>query len=155
MYRVRATVWIGEGADAAAFPGGEWRNQRDDARLHWIALSDDQVVATASVSIHDTLGDVEEGDVFERAGLSADGPIAAPARVTVLPSHRGRGLAQALLDAQDAAARAAGAVMAVRQASPAMRRLLEQRGWRAHGAGPADPRFPGVEFTVMSLSFSP
>jgi hypothetical protein len=56
-----------------------------------------------------------------------------------------------LLDRQDAAARAAGAVLAVRQASPGMRRLLERRGWQAHGPGPVDPRFPGVEFTVMSL----
>lgn len=151
MFRLRAAVWIGEGANPAAFPGGEWRDERDGSRLHWIVLNDDRVVATASLSMHPTLADVEEGDVYMRAGLVSRGPVAAPARVTVAPEFRGCGLAQALLDVQDAAAREAGAMLSVRQASPGMRRLLERRGWQEHGPGPWDARFPGVQFTVMSL----
>lgn len=151
MFRLRAAVWIGEGADPAAFPGGEWRDARDASRLHWIILDDERVVATASFSIHSELAAVEEGEVYFAAGLSTTGQVAAPARVTVAATHRGRGLAPALLDVQDAAAVAAGAVLAVRQASPSMRRLLERRGWREHGPGPWDARFPSVQFTVMSL----
>jgi GNAT superfamily N-acetyltransferase len=151
MFRLRSTVWIGEGADRAAFPGGEWRDERDASRCHWIVLDEDRVVATASLSVHASLADVEEGDVYVRAGLSSPGPIAAPARVTVAAPYRGRGLAQALLDVQDAAALEAGAALAVRQASPSMRRLLERRGWHEHGPGPSDVRFPGVQFTVMSF----
>lgn len=151
MFRLRSTVWMGEGADPAAFPGGEWRDERDASRLHWIVLNEDRVVATASLSVHATLADVEEGEVYLRAGLSSPGPVAAPARVTVAADCRGRGLAQALLDVQDAAALEARATLAVRQASPSMRRLLERRGWREHGPGPWDARFPGVPFTVMSL----
>ena len=41
------------------------------------------VVATASLSIHDCFADVEEGDVYIGAGLTATGLVAAPARVTV------------------------------------------------------------------------
>lgn len=151
MFRLRASVWIGEGADPGAFPGGEWRDDRDVSRIHWIALHEDRIVATASLSVHPTLADVEEGDVYLRAGLFSPGPVAAPARVTVAADFRGHGLAQALLDIQDAAAVQAGATLSVRQASPAMRRLLERRGWQQHGPGPWDPRFPGVQFTVMSL----
>ena len=151
MFRLRANVWIDEGADPDAFPGGEWRDERDATRLHWVVIRDDQVVGTASLSIHPTLDSVEEGDVYRLAGLSSSGPIAAPARVTVAANHRGRGIAEGLLDAQDAAARAAGAVLAVRQASAALRRLLEARGWRAHGPAPLDARFPTTTFTVMSL----
>ncbi len=151
MFRLRLAVWNGEGADPAAFAGGEWRDERDASRLHWIVLNEDRVVATASLSVHVSLADVEEGEVYLGAGLSAPGPVAAPARVTVAAECRGRGLAQALLEVQDAAALDAGATLAVRQASPSMRRLLERRGWREHGAGPWDPRFPGTEFTVMSL----
>jgi GNAT superfamily N-acetyltransferase len=151
MFRLRLEVWLGEGADAAAFPGGEWRDARDASRLHWVVLNEDRVVATASLSLHDTLEDVEEGEVYLRAGLSAAGIVAAPARVTVSAECRGRGIAQQLLDMQDAAAREAGASLAVRQASPPMRRLLERRRWREHGPGPQDARFPGVLFTVMSL----
>ena len=152
MFRLRSAVWIGEGADPAAFPGGEWRDERDGSRRHWIVLDADRVVATASLSMHGSFADVEEGDVYLRAGLSSPGPIAAPARVTVAAEYRGRGLAQALLDAQDAAALEAGAMLSVRQASPSMRRLLERRGWQEHGPGPWDVRFPGVQFTVMSLN---
>jgi predicted GNAT family N-acyltransferase len=155
MFRLRCAVWIGEGADPAAFPGGEWRDERDASRLHWIVLNEDRVVATASLSVHSSLADVEEGEVYVRAGVFSPGLIAAPARVTVAAECRGRFLAQKLLDVQDAAALEAGATLAVRQASPAMRRLLERRGWREHGPGPWDARFPGVPFTVMSLLREP
>ena len=150
MFRLRATVWIHEGADPTAFPSGEWREPRDSSRLHWIALDKDRVVATASLSLHARLADVEEGDVYLEANLSAPGLVAAPARVTIAPEYRGGRLVRALLDAQDAAAERAGATLAVRQASPSLRPLLERRGWTVHGAGPIDARFP-VLFTVMSL----
>ena len=150
MFRLRATVWIHEGADPAAFPDGEWREPRDVSRLHWIAIDQDRVVATASLSVHANLADVEEGHVYLQADLSASGPVAAPARLTIAPEYRGGRLVRALLDAQDAAAVESGATLSVRQASPSLRPMLERRGWTAHGAGPVDPRFP-VLFTVMSL----
>ena len=151
LYALRARVWIGEGADPAAFPGGRWTDAHDPHRLHWVALDRGRIVAGASLGIHPSLADVDEPEAF-RTVPTPTGCIAAPARVVVEPAYRGSGVAQLLLDRQDAAARAAGAVLAVRQASPAMRRLLQRRGWREHGPGPADPRFPGVEFTVMSLA---
>jgi acetyltransferase (GNAT) family protein len=153
MFRLRAAVWIHEGADPAAFPGGEWREPRDASRLHWIAVDQNRVVATASLSLHSQLADVEEGHVYLQAELSSSGPVAAPARLTIAPEYRGGGLVRALLDAQDAAAAESGATLSVRQASPSLRPVLERRGWIAHGAGPIDPRFP-VLFTVMSLRLS-
>jgi GNAT superfamily N-acetyltransferase len=150
MFKLRAAVWIAEGADPTAFPGGEWREPRDESRLHWIVLDQNRVVATASLSLHSELADVEEGDVYLQASLSSSGPVAAPARLTIAAEYRGRGLVRALLDAQDAAAIESGATLAVRQASPSLRPVLERRGWTAHGAGPIDARFP-VLFTVMSL----
>ena len=150
MFRLRATVWIHEGADPAAFPDGEYRDPHDASRLHWIAVDQDRVVATASLSLHARLADVEEGHVYLEARLSSPGPVAAPARLTIAPDYRGGRLVRALLDAQDVAAAESGATLSVRQASPSLRPLLERRGWIAHGAGPVDPRFP-VLFTVMSL----
>ena len=150
MFRLRAAVWIHEGADPAAFPGGEYRDVRDASRLHWIVVDKNRVVATASLSLHAQLADVEEGDVYLQARLSSSGPVAAPARLTIAPEYRGRGLVRALLDAQDAAAVESGATLSVRQASPSLRAVLERRGWIAHGDGPLDARFP-VVFTVMSL----
>lgn len=152
LYALRARVWIGEGADPAAFPRGLWTDAHDPHRLHWVALDHGRLVGGASLGLHATLAEVDEPEAYRMMPPPPPGLIAAPARVVVEPDHRGGGIAQALLDRQDAAARAAGAVIAVRQASPAMRRLLERRGWRVHGPGPADPRFPGVDFTVMSLA---
>jgi GNAT superfamily N-acetyltransferase len=98
---------------------------------------------------------MDEPEAYTKLALPKTECIAAPARVIVDPHYRGSGIAQALLDAQDRTARAEGATIALRQASPAMRRLLERRGWCYHYAGPADPRFPGVEFSVMSLELGP
>jgi len=59
-----------------------------------------------------------------------------------------------LLDAQDAFARRAGARHAVRQASPAMVRLLVRRAWRILGPATPDPRFTGFRFEVAVLDLS-
>ena len=155
LYRLRATVWVAEGADPAAFVGGAWTDPRDTQRRHWIVIHEGEVIAGASLSVHPTLHEVEEAEAYFAYHLSAWGPVAAPARVIVHPEWRGRGLAEQLLGAQDEAAREAEAILAVRQASRAMRRLLERRGWQYHGPGPFDARFPHEEFGVMSLVLAP
>jgi GNAT superfamily N-acetyltransferase len=151
LFALRARVWIVEGADPAAFESGQWTDGHDGHRAHWMVLDGDRLIAGASLSMHDSLAELDEPEAYAALPLPISGRIAAPARVIVDASYRGSGIAQRLLDAQDHAASAAGAVIAVRQASPAMRRLLERRGWQSHGPGPADRRFPGVEFTVMTI----
>jgi GNAT superfamily N-acetyltransferase len=151
LYELRARVWIEEGADPSAFPGGTWSDPLDAHRHHWVVLDDDRIVAGASTSFHASLAEVQEPEAYTVIPTPSPGIIAAPARVVVDAAFRGQGIATALLDCQDQAARAVGAVLAVRQASPAMRRILERRGWRDDGPGPSDPRFPGTRFTVMSL----
>jgi len=150
LFALRARVWIDEGADPSAFPSGKWTDAHDALRRHWMVLdARGELIACASLAIHASLDDVDEADAYRSVPFTRTGLIAAPARVVVESSHRGAGIAQALLDTQDVAASAAGAVLGVRQASPAMRRLLERRGWQYHGAGPVDARFPGVDFSVM------
>jgi hypothetical protein len=150
LFRLRCTVWLGEGADPAAFPNGEWSDPLDAIRRHWIALAGEQVVAVASLSVHASLAEVHQGEVYLRHGLDFTGLIAAPARVAVLRGHRSLDVIHGLLARQDAASREAGAVVAVRQASPRLRPHLLRRGWREHGPGLTDPRFPGIQFIVMS-----
>lgn len=151
LFRLRCTVWLGEGADPSAFPNGEWRDEMDEIRRHWIALSAEQVVAVASLSVHSSFAEIHQGEVYLQQGLYAEGPIAAPGRVAVLRGHRSLAVINGLLERQDVASREAGAVLAVRQASPRLRPHLLRRGWREHGPGLRDARFPGVQFTVMSL----
>ena len=154
LFRLRARVWVAEGADPRAFPDGSWSDSEDVRRTHWVVLDEGRIVAGASIGFHTALSQVEEPEAYHVIPSPAPGIIAAPARVVVDREYRGKGLAQALLDLQDQAAREAGALLAVRQASPDMRQILERRGWRYHGPGPLDPRFPGVEFSVMSLVLS-
>jgi GNAT superfamily N-acetyltransferase len=152
LFALRARVWIAEGADPAAFDAGRWTDGHDAHRTHWMVLDGDQLIAGASMSMHDRLADMDEPEAYAGLDLPITGRIAAPARVIVDAAYRGSGIGQMLLDTQDQAASAAGAVIAVRQASPAMRRLLERRGWRYHGAVPVYPGFPGIEFSVMTFT---
>ncbi|PKQ16486.1 MAG: hypothetical protein CVT67_04975 [Actinobacteria bacterium HGW-Actinobacteria-7] len=151
LFEFRARVWIGEGVDPLAFPDGAWSDAADAHRIHWTVLDDRRIVGAASTCFHATLAEVEEPEAYILLPTPPAGVIAVPARVVVDPAYRGRGIAAALLDTQDQAARDAGAGLAVRQASPAMARILERRGWRDHGPAPADPRFPTTAFRVMSL----
>ncbi len=155
LFRLRARVWLAEGAAPKAFGAdGRWTDARDAERQHWVALHEGEVVAGASLSIHANLREAEEAEAYLAYGLPETGPIAAPARLIVRRDWRGRGLAQKLLEVQEQAARAAGASLAVRQASHMLRPLLERRGWHCHGPAPLDARFPLERFSVMSLSLS-
>jgi len=151
LFELRARVWIAEGADPSAFPDGAWSDAADAHRIHWVVLDRERIVAAASTCFHSTLAEVEEPEAYLSIPTPPPGIIAVPARVVVDGAYRGRGIAESLLNRQDQAARDAGAGLAVRQASPAMKRILERRGWRDHGPAPADPRFPTTQFCVMSL----
>ncbi len=155
--RFRASVWLATaGVDPTAFPSRAWRDRIDDVAQHWICRdADGQLLASGRLTIHASIKDITESHEYERFGVQASGPIAAPDRVVVLPAAQGQGLAGRLLDKQHAAAKAAGAVCALRQASPRMTRLLVRRGWQLHGPASIDPRFPGIKFTVASYTFDP
>ena len=156
IYRLRAAVWRDTGAVAqAAFADGRWSDEHDPASLHWVIRDAGELVAAARLSVHERLADVPEAEAYAAVGLRLAGRIAAPARVVVAPAARRHGLAWQLLDAQDAAARAAGCAFAVRQSTPAMRRLLTRRGWYSAGPARRDERFPGVSFEVMVLELAP
>lgn len=154
--RLRAEVWTATGKSAEdAFPEGRWLDPHDFEGPHWIVRDRrGRLVAAARVTVHPRLEDVPEAEEYLRYGLDLPGPVASPARVVVSPEARGHGLARKLLDAQDAFAASVGARHAVRQASPAMVRLLVHRSWRILGLATRDPRFPGVEFQVAVLDFS-
>lgn len=153
IYALRAAVWHATGGVAqAAFPEGRWHDADDPGAHHWIVRDGaGRLVAAARLTMHATLAEVPEAEEYLRYGLRSDGPVAAPARIVVAPSAQGAGLGRRLLDAQDEAIRVLGAKTAVRQASPAMLRLLAHRGWRIVGPATIDPRFPGVEFHVAVL----
>lgn len=155
IYKFRARVWnSSEGIAVNAFPTGEWRDKHDSMALHWIVTNErDQMVGAARLSLHERIEDVVEPEQYLRYGVECDGLIAAPDRVVVCPSARRQGIAQRLLDAQDKASIDAGAACALRQASPAMCRLVAKRDWYLLGPASIDSRFPNIVFTVALRAF--
>ena len=149
--RLRVVVWRETGSLApGAFPDGVWWDPIDAHARHWVFRRDGEVVAAGRLSIHPRLEEVWQAEEYLAAELDLEGPVAAPDRVVVARSAQGRGLASRLVEVQDAAAVEAGARHAVRQASPAMQRLVGERGWRGVGPASIDPRFPGVPFQIMT-----
>jgi hypothetical protein len=149
--RFRVSVWREEGQLAShAFPNGQWRDSVDDRSTHWLIRDFRGCCAAAGrLSMHRSLAEVYQADEYLRFGLQLPGPVAAPDRVVVARFARAYGLGRQILDLQDAAAQARGALHAVRQASPRMAQLLEHRGWQVLGPASPDDRFPGVEFQVV------
>jgi GNAT superfamily N-acetyltransferase len=153
VFRLRAQVWRETGAvSPAAFAEGRWSDEHDAGAMHWVVRDDaGELVAAARLSVHERLDDVPEAEAYAAAGLDLAGPIGAPAHLVIAAAARGRGIFLQLAETQNAAARAAGCPHLVCQAAPTMRRLLARRGWRVIGPAPADDRFPGVGFVVMTL----
>lgn len=90
LFRLRASVWLAEGAAPEAFVDNRWTDARDAARQHWIALHQGDVVAGASLSIHASLREAEEAEAYLAYGLPEAGPVAVPARVIVRRDWRAR-----------------------------------------------------------------
>ncbi len=148
----RYQAWEDAGINTALFPDQSWSDEHDSIRSHWVVRDPQgKIIASASLGVHEHLDQVDEAEVYLQAGFSVQGPVGAPARVTVLAEYRKHGYASRLLDVQDSEMRNSGVHLAVRQSSPAMQRLLIARGWTDHGPAPVDIRFPETPFHIMSL----
>jgi GNAT superfamily N-acetyltransferase len=148
---LREKVWRDTGNLVPnAFGPNGWRDPVDSHCQHWIIIDRrETVVAAGRLSVHDRLADVHESHEYLKYGINLPGRYANPDRVVVDQSIAGHGLGRKILDAQDAAIRAENIGYSVRQASPAMVRLLLRRGWHVAGSATPDRRFPGVEFSVV------
>ena len=148
---LRERVWRDTGhLIPNAFGPSGWRDPIDTHCRHWIILDrDDTIVAAGRLSVHDQITDVHESDQYLIYGINFPGIFANPDRVVVDQRISGHGLGRKILDAQDAAITSENIVYSVRQASPRMVRLLLNRGWHVAGAASSDPRFPGMDFSVV------
>jgi GNAT superfamily N-acetyltransferase len=147
----RADVWRSTLVSSGrSFLGLEIRDAWDSSAWHWIVRdTHDRIIASARLIVMDDLKGIPEFEQYLCLGLSKlQGRVAAPDRVVVDPSHQRQGLAQLLLNAQELTAIAQGAVIAVRQASPSMVRIIVGQGWVVHGPAKPDPSFPGVDFSI-------
>jgi hypothetical protein len=149
--RLRAKVWQDTGhLTPDAFGENGWRDPIDSLCRHWIIVDrQDNLVASGRLSVHCGVEDVHESYEYVKYGINFLGEYANPDRVVVDQTIAGSGLGRMILDAQDRAIQLAGIPFSVRQASPAMVRLLLRRGWHVAGPASADRRFPGMDFSVV------
>ncbi|MFO0905059.1 MAG: hypothetical protein U0939_18785 [Pirellulales bacterium] len=155
--RFRAAVWSATGLlRPEAFGCEGWRDPVDEHAFHWVVrhVASGLLAAAGRLSLHRGLDQVHQADEYLRYGLAFSGPVAAPDRVVVAPEFQGAGLGALIVDLQDRFARACGAQVAVRQASPSMVRIIKRRGWNLVGPASDDPRFPGAAFTVAYRSLA-
>ena len=104
----------------------EERDGRDDEALHLVGVHGDEVVATSR--------------------LLADGAEVKLGRMAVAASHRGRGLAAALLVEADARARELGARRIVLAAQLSAQAVYERAGYAPYGDVFLDA---GIEHVMM------
>ena len=104
----------------------EERDGRDDEALHLVGVDGDEVVATCR--------------------LLAEGAEAKLGRMAVAASHRGRGLAAALLVEADARARELGARRIVLAAQLSAQAVYERAGYAPYGDVFLDA---GIEHVMM------
>jgi hypothetical protein len=148
---LRAQVWRDTGNLAeSAFASEGWRDAIDSHCRHWAILNQHQMpVAAGRLSLHASLDDVHESHEYRRYGIDFAGGYANPDRVVVDRACKGCGLGRQILDAQDNAIDSETVSFSVRQASPAMVRLLIHRGWYVAGPASSDSRFRDVQFSVV------
>ena len=97
----------------------------------WVATDDDRVVGHVGVAV------------------PAPGRMPEVTRLFVDPAHRGKGIADALLDAAERGAPGTHVRLDVTEESPAAWRLYERRGWCLTGRGPADWCTPSGEVPTV------
>ncbi|WFR68351.1 GNAT family N-acetyltransferase [Curtobacterium flaccumfaciens] len=97
----------------------------------WVACDGDEVVGHVGVAV------------------PAPGRMAEVTRLFVDPAHRGKGVADALLETAEASAPGTHLRLDVTEETPDAWRLYERRGWCMTGRGPADWCKPSGEFPTV------
>jgi GNAT superfamily N-acetyltransferase len=91
-----------------------WLDEFDETASHWALVGEDGMAAAARLSVHASIGDVPEAEVyasFPREWFPA--PVASFNRLVVHPCARGRGFSGQFDRARLAAARQAGCACVV------------------------------------------
>ena len=105
--RLRVRAWATVVEEAAQME--VWLDEFDASARHWIVTVNGELAAAARMSVHNSIGEVPEAEIY--LGLITDSlpkPIASINRLVVSPDHRRRGYARLLDCARIAAAEKSG-----------------------------------------------
>jgi GNAT superfamily N-acetyltransferase len=144
VYKLRVSAWRSRNG---AFPADieSWSDAYDVTARHFIIVADDRPVAAARVTIHASLADAPDGEVYAAVTpADAPAPIGAISRLVVCPQYAGRGLSRRLDDARIKFARQAGckSVIGHTTAGPSRIAQLQALGFRCLHV--ADKQPPGA-----------
>ncbi len=155
--RLRYDVWASEGAiNTAQFPHGVWIDEVDHVARHWVAVtSSGVIVGSARLVQHSTI-EAEDRDMalWRKIGRVLTPPIADLGRLVVRHDARCKGVASALNSMRVAAARDAGARVAITTASATNARLLSRIGFVDIGVTISFDDRPGVVFHAMECELT-
>lgn len=99
--RLRVEVWrqVTDVENREMGDSDNWLDRDDYTGIHWVVFDDDELVAAARLSIHESLEDAPYGHIFKLISNdlpSGAGKVASINRLVVLKSHQGRGISKML-----------------------------------------------------------
>lgn len=141
VYKLRVRAWR---ARNGAFPAVEsWSDTYDHIAQHFVIVADDRPVAAARITIHTSLAEAPDGEVYAAVTpADAPAPVAAISRLVVCPQYARRGLSRRLDEARIEFARQAGckSVIGHTVAGPTRIAQLEALGFRCLHRAAKQPR---------------
>ena len=145
--QLRATVYGHE--QGASFPNGRWLDRQDECATHWLGRAQEQLVASARVSLHDQPHLVVDMEAVAEQLSGLLGPIASFNRLVVKHDFRRRGIGRALDELRIAHAKSIGARTIVVRAVPLRRASLVELGFAELCIVPT--KYPAFGFTHVHI----
>lgn len=153
IFALRVAAWR---ARVDYFPDiARWVDPEDESAAHWAVRDGRRIVAAARLSIHDSLAEVPNAEIFRGAFPdSLEGPIASLNRLVVAASHGGQGHSAALDYIRIDYARNSGCRHVIGETYSGMKRIKQLGGLGFTVAGTARPYRSGPLAVVKGVGHS-
>jgi hypothetical protein len=156
--RLRVRAWETEIPDVVHM--GTWLDKFDEVGRHWAVFRDGEPIAAARMTVHQSLADVPEPEVYVGVfPAPLPDPIASINRLVVEPSARGLGLSRKLDLCRIEAAEVCGCRCIVGETPSGIHRVrqLESLGFKNAGGGAPyfEPMFYASRSSVVLVCFLP
>jgi len=150
IYALRVAAWQ---ARVESFPEiGRWTDAEDARAAHWAIRDGGCIVAAARLSIHGSLADVPNAEIFDGVFPGKmEGPIASLNRLVVAPSHGGKGFSAALDRIRISHAKVQGCRHAIGETYAGTKRIAQLCDLGFKVAGTARPYLSGPLAAVKGV----
>lgn len=155
MGKLRIIAWEKEGIIPDLIAKKVWLDELDKSAIHWILLEDEKLVASARMTLHNSVAEVPYSEMFAKFDLShLKSPVAALNRLVVNPKYKGEGIARQLDIARIETAKEIGIKTIIGEAVPWRVEPLLELGFKFVGQIGDIKEIPGVELTLITMEFS-